>query len=154
MSAVVTGRPLPVGAQLLPTARSWRPGKMLLLALVLLSLVPPMYLLQTGGALTTGYEIQRLEKERSTWLVRNQQLEAEIARARSLSWVEHEAVTRLGMQRPAQTLVVRTDAPSPAAPRQRLLRRGEEPQPAAPVESGGTWSEMLGSAFSAFTKGN
>src|SRR3954468_1389654 len=83
-----------------------RPGRLLLFVLILLALAPPAYLLQTGGALTTGYEIQKLERERATWITRNQQLEVEIARARSLAWVEHEAVYRLGMQRPAQPLVV------------------------------------------------
>jgi hypothetical protein len=83
-------------------------------------MAPPAYLLQTGGALTTGYEIQKLERERAIWLNRNQQLEVEIARARSLAWVEHEAVYRLGMQRAPQTVAVRVDAPLPAAAEPRL----------------------------------
>ena len=36
----------------------------MLLGVLLLALAPPAYLLQTGGALTTGYEIQKLERER------------------------------------------------------------------------------------------
>src|SRR3954453_19194063 len=101
-----------------PTTR--RPGRILILVLLLLGLAPPAYLLQTGGALTTGYEIQKLERERASWMNRNQQLEVEIARARSLPWVEHEAVYRLGMQRPAQQTVVRVDQPIPAPAEARL----------------------------------
>jgi len=118
---------------------------MLLLVLLLLGLAPPAYLLQTGGAITTGYEIQKLERERTAWINRNQQLEVEIARARSLIWVEHEAVHRLGMQRPAEQIAVRMDAPVPPAAEPRLLRRGAEPTIAVPIEEGPRWLEALGS---------
>jgi hypothetical protein len=130
-----------------------RPGRVVILFLLLLGLAPPAYLLQTGGALTTGYEIQKLERERTAWMNRNQQLEAEIARAHSLPWVEHEAVFRLGMQRPAQTTVVRVDQPIPPPTDPRLLRRGAEPMPAAPVDEGPNWSDALGSLTASFGHG-
>ncbi len=103
--------------------RLGRPTGLLLLGLVLVALAPPAYLLQTGGALTTGYNIQRLQQERSAWIVRNEQLEAEIAKAHSLVWVEHEAVYRLGMQRPAQQTVVRMDVPPPSTAAARIPSR-------------------------------
>src|SRR3954466_11107663 len=134
-----------------PTTR--RPGRILILVLLLLGLAPPAYLLQTGGALTTGYEIQKLERERASWLNRNQQLEVEIARAHSLAWVEHEAVYRLGMQRPAQAMVIRVDSPVPATKDSRLLRRGAAPVPATPVDEGPGWIDALGSLTSAFGRG-
>ena len=87
-----------------------------LLALVLLALVglaPAAHLAQTGGVLASGYTIQRLRAERDAWKVRNQQLELELAKARSLAWIELDAVTRLRMQRPAQQTVVRVDTPPP-----------------------------------------
>src|SRR5829696_1937141 len=99
MSAIAPSQPTAGSARMLAGPAVRRPGRLLLLVLLLLGLAPPAYLLQTGGALTTGYEIQKLERERTVWLNRNQQLEVEIARARSLAWVEHEAVHRLGMQR-------------------------------------------------------
>ena len=144
MSALASGRPS-TGILAGPAIR--RPGRLLLLVVLLLGLAPPAYLLQTGGALTTGYEIQKLERERTAWLNRNQQLEVEIARARSLAWVEHEAVTRLQMQRPAQTVVVAMDAPVPPTGEAHLLRRGVEPAPAAPVEEGPGWLGLLTSRF-------
>jgi hypothetical protein len=135
-----------------PTVR--RPARLLLAVLILLGLAPPAYLLQTGGALTTGYEIQKLERERAAWLNRNQQLEVEIARARSLAWVEHEAVYRLGMQRPAQTTVIAVDQPIPPPSEARLLRRGAEPMPAEPVDEGPGWTDALGSLAASFGKGD
>src|SRR3954470_12057541 len=114
MSALAPSHPGASSQRSLAETTTRRPGRFLILIALLLGLAPPAYLLQTGGALTTGYEIQKLERERSSWINRNQQLEVEIARARSLAWVEHEAVYRLGMQRPAQTVVIKVDAPIPA----------------------------------------
>jgi hypothetical protein len=157
MSALAPARPIvgpqrqfaaPAGA-----SSSRRPGRLVLLVLLLLGLAPPAYLLQTGGALTTGYEIQKLERERATWINRNQQLEVEIARAHSLAWVEHEAVFRLGMQRPAQSTIVRVDDPIPPPNDSRLLRRGNEPVPASPADEGPTWTAALGSLTSSFGLG-
>src|SRR5215475_6603895 len=113
MSSLAPVQPSSASQQMLAAPSTRRPGRLVLLVLLLLGLAPPAYLLQTGGALTTGYEIQKLERERASWINRNQQLEVEIARARSLPWVEHEAVYRLQMQRPAQQIVVRVDAPAP-----------------------------------------
>lgn len=127
-----------------------RPSRALLLVLLLLALAPPAYLLQTGGAITTGYEIQKQERERTAWTNRNQQLEVEIARARSLIWVEHEAVHRLGMQRPTTHVAVRMEAPVPAAPEPRLLRRGAEPTMATPIEEGPRWLDALGDFAATF----
>jgi hypothetical protein len=107
-----------------------RPMALLLLGLALVALAPPLYLLQTGGALTTGYNIQRLQQERAAWIVKNEQLEAELAKARSLTWVEHEAVYRLGMQPTNQPTVVKMDVPPPravAAP--RPVRESSMPMP-------------------------
>jgi hypothetical protein len=95
---------------------SWigRPGRVTLFVLLLIVIAPPAYLSQTGGALTTGYNIQRLQEERNSWRVRNQQLELELAKARSLTWIETEAVNRLGMQRPAKPTVISVDTPPPS----------------------------------------
>ena len=143
MSAIAPSHPGGASSRMLAGPRVRRPGRLLLAILVLLGMAPPAYLLQTGGALTTGYEIQKLERERAVWLNRNQQLEVEIARARSLAWVEHEAVHRLDMQRPTQTVVVRVDKPLPAPSEHRLLRRGGEPIPAVPAEEGPSWVDKL-----------
>lgn len=143
MSTFAPSHPGSASVKMLATSRVRRPSRLLLVVLVLLGMAPPAYLLQTGGALTTGYEIQKLERERTAWLNRNQQLEVEIARARSLAWVEHEAVHRLGMQRPPQPVVVRVDTPVPDQAEARLLRRGSEPMPAIPAEDGPSWMDAV-----------
>jgi hypothetical protein len=143
MSSIAPGHASGASVRMLSTPKVRRPSRFLLVILVLLGMAPPAYLLQTGGALTTGYEIQKLERERTAWLNRNQQIEVEIARARSLAWVEHEAVHRLGMQRPAQSLAVQVDAPLPKSTEARLLRRGGEPLPAVPLEDGPSWMDAF-----------
>lgn len=153
MSAIAPNHPGTLSARFVSPARVKRMSRALLLVLGLLAMLPPAYLLQTGGALTTGYEIQKLERERASWANRNQQLEAEIARARSLAWIEHEAVHRLGMQRPAQALAVRMDT-APAPRESRLLRRGAEPVPAQPIKDGPSWSAALAAIADKLTRGD
>ena len=143
MSSIAPGHLRSASVRMLSTPKVRRPSRLLLVVLVLLGMAPPAYLLQTGGALTTGYEIQKLERERSAWIHRNQQLEVEIARARSLAWVEHEAVHRLGMQRPPQSIVVQVDRPLSKPAEGRLLRRGSEPLPAVPIEDGPSWMDAI-----------
>ena len=87
---------LPVLGRLWATA--WLPS-----VLVAGCLVALVYLLQTSGVATTGYDIQRLEAERDDWQLRNEQLRLELAKRRSLTWIEAEATTRLGMVRPEPT---------------------------------------------------
>ena len=106
-------------SRLLDRLGAGRHRRLILVLLLLLVLAPPTYLAHTGGALATGYNIQRLQAERNGWRVRNQQLELEVAKARSLAWIETEAVNRLGMQKPAQQTVIRVDVPPPAAVRPR-----------------------------------
>jgi hypothetical protein len=67
------------------------------------SLVALMYLLQTSGVASTGYEIQRLQGERDDWQLRNEQLRLELAKRQSLTWIESEATGRLGMVRAEPT---------------------------------------------------
>jgi len=87
---------LPVLGRLWATA--WLPS-----VLVAGCLVALMYLLQTSGVATNGYDIQRLQTERDDWQLRNEQLRLELAKRRSLTWIEAEAITRLGMVRPDPT---------------------------------------------------
>jgi cell division protein FtsL len=96
-----------------PAALEWRDASLPLVGRVRAALWLPtillaacavalVYLAETSGVATTGYDIQRLQAERSEWQLRNEQLKLELAKLHSLAWVEAEATTRLGMQRPAQ----------------------------------------------------
>jgi hypothetical protein len=79
-------------------ASAWLPSILLAGCVVAL-----MYLLQTSGVATTGYDIQRLEGERDDWELRNEQLHLELAKRQSLTWIESEATGRLGMVRAEPT---------------------------------------------------
>jgi hypothetical protein len=79
-------------------ATAWLPS--ILLAGCLVALV---YLLQTSGIATTGYDIQRLQAERDDWQLRNEQLQLELTKRQSLTWIESEATGRLGMVRAEPT---------------------------------------------------
>ena len=81
-------------------ARAWLPT--MLVAWLLVAL---MYLVQTSGIATTGYDIQRLQTERDDWQLRNEQLQLELAKRHSLTWIESEATTRLGMVRAEPTAI-------------------------------------------------
>ncbi|HEY1297397.1 MAG TPA: hypothetical protein VGJ60_30320 [Chloroflexota bacterium] len=87
---------LPILGRLWATA--WLPSILLAACLVAL-----MYLVQTSGIATTGYDIQRLQTERDDWQLRNEQLQLELAKRQSLTWIESEATGRLGMVRPEPT---------------------------------------------------
>jgi hypothetical protein len=137
---------------LLPRFLLGRATVLVLLGLVLVALAPPAYLLQTGGMLTTGYNIQRLQQERSAWIVKNEQLEAELAKARSLAWIEHEAVTRLGMQPASQPTIVRMDVPPPpVASTQLATRESSMPMPMPSTESAPADAGLLGEIVEAVT---
>jgi hypothetical protein len=79
-------------------ARAWLPSTLLAASLVAL-----MYLLQASGVAATGYDNQRLQIERDDWQLRNEQLRLELAKRRSLTWIESEATGRLGMVRAEPT---------------------------------------------------
>ena len=83
---------LPILGRLWATA--WLPSILLAACLVAL-----MYLLQTSGIATTGYDIQRLQAERDDWQLRNEQLQLELDKRQSLTWIESEATGRMGMVR-------------------------------------------------------
>ncbi|MGI9145512.1 MAG: hypothetical protein ACR2IK_03020 [Chloroflexota bacterium] len=82
-------------------ARAWLPSTLLAASLVAL-----MYLLQASGVAATGYDNQRLQIERDDWQLRNEQLRLELAKRRSLTWIESEATGRLGMVRAEPTALM------------------------------------------------
>lgn len=69
------------------------------IVLLLVTAAVGLYLVQMSLVATAGYDLQRLEVERDGWRARNEQLDLELAKRRSLPWVESQAVQRLGMVR-------------------------------------------------------
>lgn len=80
-------------------------GMAMLFATVAISL----YLSQMSLVATAGRELERLDVERKGWVARNERLDLELAKRRSLRWVESQAVQRLEMVhagKPAPVIVV------------------------------------------------
>ncbi|MSQ23042.1 MAG: hypothetical protein EXR58_00590 [Chloroflexi bacterium] len=70
----------------------WIGGSLLFLTAVL-----NFYVFQVSVVATSAYEVQALQREQDVWRGRNQQLQLEVAKARSLRWVEYSANQQLGM---------------------------------------------------------
>jgi cell division protein FtsL len=82
---------------------------------LLVGVVAASYLAYTGNIARANYDVQQLQFERDQWRMRNDQLRVELAKVHSLTWVEHEAVTRLNMQRPVQLTHLQVSGGQPAA---------------------------------------
>jgi hypothetical protein len=113
--------PLRRASKAIPAALEWREARLPLfgrlwatawLPSILLAgcLVALVYLLQASGVATTGYDIQRLQSERDDWQLRNEQLQLELDKRRSLTWIESEATGRLGMVRAEPTALTYVQA--------------------------------------------
>ena len=132
-------------AALSPTAQPALVQHLLFLLLggVMLGAVAAVGLLQvsqTSRVTTIGYELRALEIERSALAARVRLLEAEIAGIARIDQVRHEAVTRLGMTEPEQTLRIAVAVPAP-----RVIPMPEryvvvEP---APERGAGAWWEQF-----------
>lgn len=76
------------------------------IALVAIALISLLYLAQTSAVATTGYDIKRLEDQKTQWEMKNEQLRMKIAQLRSLQRVEAEAGSRLKMGPPEKVIFV------------------------------------------------
>jgi hypothetical protein len=77
---------------------------------MLVCVVAASYLAHTGKIARTSYDVQKLQAERDLWRMQNEQLRLELAKVRSLTWVEHEAVGRLKMQKSTEPLYLQLPA--------------------------------------------
>ena len=111
IAAELAAGPLP-RVPALPALPRWRMVAWLAALTLVVGLMAASYLAYTASVATSSYSIQRLRAERDAWRVRNEQLRVELAKARSLSWVEHEAVTRLKMHKAGQLTYLRVEPDS------------------------------------------
>lgn len=88
----------------LPALPRWRVVLWLGALSLMVGLLATSYLAYTGSVATLSYNLQRLNAERDAWRMRNEQLRVELAKVQSLTWVEHQAVSRLGMQKPGELI--------------------------------------------------
>ncbi|HXF50584.1 MAG TPA: septum formation initiator family protein [Dehalococcoidia bacterium] len=82
-------------------------------AAALLVLASLWQVLQTSDATTTGFAIQRLERQREALQAEVHNLEADVAELSSLDRIDREARERLGLVPPARTVYLKLDRPVP-----------------------------------------
>ena len=102
-------------------------------SLLFVTAVLNFYIFQVSVVATSSYELQRLERDRDAWRAQNEQLSLELAKARSLGWVEFQAIDRLGMVRVQDALYIRLSAAPPAAPA-RLAAAQPVLNPSSPAQ--------------------
>ncbi|MPZ99770.1 MAG: hypothetical protein GEU80_10630 [Dehalococcoidia bacterium] len=112
-----------------------RVSSFLVLALVLLAVgaLGLFQVLQSSRLAEAGYGIRGLESERTRLQSEIRLLEAGVAGSSNLEHVHTEAVERLGMVEPEQSVHVSVGVPAPGAvplPR-RYVREADPPPPAA-----------------------
>lgn len=103
-----------------------------------------LYLTQTSGVATTGYDIETLESQREQWQIQNQQLRLKIAQLRSLDRVEAEAKRRLDMGPPARILYLWVEPQPLGAERPQDTAQVREPDGPKP---GSWWQNLVGLLF-------
>lgn len=109
MSDVV--RPL-VGPRRIADERTLNLPLLVFIGLTMVGLVSLLYLTQTSGVATAGYDIQALRAEKARWELRNDQLRLQISELKSLDRIEREAQSRLGMGPPSKLVFVQVDLSS------------------------------------------
>ena len=112
----VRQRPLPFPRTPRLVAPSERVLPWAVASLLFVTAVLNFYIFQVSVVATSSYELQGLERDRNAWRAQNEQLELELAKARSLGWVEFQAIDRLGMARGQDALYIRLSAAPVEAP--------------------------------------
>lgn len=111
------------------------------LALLAVAALGLFQVLQSSQLASTGFELRTLQNERTRLESEIRLLEAGVAERSQLERVHEEAVNRLGMVEPDQTLHLQVNEPAPnAVP---LPRRYVEPAPEMEEESAPWWEPLL-----------
>lgn len=136
-----TARPLPAGWGVVRQ----RMSRLMLISVALLSVaaVGLVQVLQTARVAEVGYTLRDLELERQSLDANIRLLEAQIAQTSNLERLRDQAVTRLGMVVPQDTMRISVTAPAPA--NQPLPRRYVQVPEREPVPEPAWWEELIGS---------
>lgn len=124
---------------------TWQTAGWLPLLALLAGLVCLIYLIATSSVLSVGYDIQRLERERDDWRARNEQLQLELAKGRSLAWIQAQATTRLEMVKPETLTYVRVEPTAALANDVARTGPGVVARPAVPdAQQPAAWQQLTG----------
>ena len=109
--------------------------------LIAVATVGLLQVMQTSRAATIGYELRSLERERGALAAEVRLLEADIAHRSRIEQIRDDAVERLGMVRPEESLRITVGV---AAPRViPMPERYVAEQPAPPPSSSEWWERLL-----------
>lgn len=112
------------------------------IALLTVAGVGIFQVLQTSNVASTGYEVRRLETERSQLDSEIRLLEAELASSANLEYLRKSASDRLGMLPAKERMQVSVDTPAPeVVPLPRRYVPTVEPRPAP---KGSWWDSVIG----------
>ena len=124
---------------------SLRLGPVLLIAAAAIGIIGLLQVVQSSGAATTNFSIQRLEQEKLEVQILVHQLEAEVASLASLSRAEREGRERLGLVPPEALESVQVNVAWPAADQPRLPTRfAPEEQAEVDGQDSSWWRDLLG----------
>ncbi len=132
-------RPLP---KPLPRLTGVRP--VLLGAFLVVAALGLLQVIQTSSATTTGYNLQRLEDERSATQAEVHQLEAEVAVLTSIDRIDSEARDRLGMVPADNTMTLSVEKQAPGQQLVPLRYLTEKPEASQAAHSTAWWRKLLG----------
>lgn len=102
------------------------------LALLSVAVVGIFQVLQTSNVASTGYEVRRLEGERTDLDAEIRLLEAQLASNANLEYLRKSASERLGMAPPVDRIRISVDTPAPQVvplPRRYVPVVAEQPAP-------------------------
>lgn len=148
-TGAATGEPRPrAAARPLPTgwgvARQ-RMSRLMVISVALLAVaaVGLVQVLQTSRVAEVGYTLRDLEVERQSLDANIRLLEAQIAQSSNLERLREQAVGRLGMVPPDNTMRIRVEAMAPS--NMPLPRRYVQLPEREPVPEPAWWEELIGS---------
>jgi cell division protein FtsL len=101
-----------------------------------------LQVIQTSNATTTGYNLQRLEDERSATQAEVHQLEAEVAVLTSIDRIAKEAGDRLGMAPAGNTMTLEVHKQPPA--QQLIPLRFVAASKTPEIKTSSWWQKLLG----------
>ena len=115
---------------------------LVIICLVVIGLAGLLPLIQSSRVTSSSSDVRRLERARSDWQARLQELQAEIAFLGSLDRIEKEARERLGMVTPSETVYIVVDEPAPET--QLVPLRFLPPKEDEPRHEDSWWESILG----------
>lgn len=122
-----------------PAAPSLNTAALFTIVVLTIATVGLLYLVQTSRVAGLGYEVTRLEQERTAQALENQRLSYEVARLQALPAIEQVAVGQLGMQ-PVEDFIFLT---VPVPPDDGVPQATAAPTPERSI-LGRVWDRLLG----------